>query len=321
MALEGVIQPPGPVGLVSQSGAIASSLISRSHEFGIGFSHWISGGNEADLGVADYIDYLVDDPDTRVICLFLEVVRRPEAFAAACARAQAAGKPIVALKTGRSEAGRAAAASHTGAMTGSDRAYEAYLERCGATRVADLPSMLAAAQGLLMAGPVPGPRVGIISMSGGACSLLADACQDAGLAVPRLPEAAQAALRELLPEFGGVRNPVDVTAQGIGSPELVLATLQQVRSSGAVDVVLVQLSTNADPAAERMARDLVGAAREPGVPFLVGRLGSPALAPRALATYSEAGMHVFTWPDHLVQAARACVSQGRVFAPNSPQRT
>ena len=310
MSLAGELPPLGPVALVSQSGAISSALISRSREFNVGLSHWISTGNEADLGVADYIDYLADDPSTSVICLFLEVVRRPSAFAAACLRAREAGKALIAFKTGRSEAGQAAAASHTGAMTGDDQIYDAFLNACGVLRVTELNGLFTAAQGIIHLGQVRGPRVGIISMSGGACSILADLCEEAGLEVPELPRETQDQLAALLPSFGGLRNPVDVTAQGIGSPELVHATLEAVRASGVVDAVIVQLSTNADPGAEAMARDLVATPDSP-VPFLVGRLGSAALAPRALSVYGEAGVHVFTWPEQLVQATRAAVFHGR----------
>lgn len=317
MALEAERIAGGALGFVSQSGAIASSLFSRSQEFGVGFSHWISTGNEADLGVADYVEYLAEDPGTAAIALFLEVVREPDRFAEACALATAAGKPLVAVKTGTSEAGRAAAASHTGALTGSEVAYRAFLERSAVIQVDDLPSLFAASQGLISVGPTRGPRVGIISMSGGACSLLADACARNGLEVPMLPADAQARLTELLPAFGGVRNPVDVTAQGIGSPGLVRLALEMVRDSGVVDLVLVQLSTNADPAANAIAADLVSAQGEGSVPFLVGRLGSPELAPKAIATYAEAGMHVFAWPEQLVQAARACAAFGRLSRTSS----
>lgn len=314
MALEAETIAAGNVGLISQSGAIASSLISRASEFNLAFSHWISGGNEADLGVASFIAYLVDDPSTDVICLFLEAVREPRAFECAALRALGASKPIIALKTGRSEAGRAAAASHTGAMTGSHAAYEAFLEDVGVLQVDSLPGLFCAAQGLAGAGPAAGSRVGIVSMSGGACSVLADACSDAGLEVPDLPQEVQRELVEILPSFGGTRNPIDVTAEGIRNPELVHQTLEILRASGAVDIVLVQLSTNADPAARVMAEDLVGARENPGVPFLVGRLGSPSLAPRAIETYASGGLHVFSWPDDLVRAARASVDYGRLLA-------
>jgi acyl-CoA synthetase (NDP forming) len=310
MALEAPSIASGETAFVSHSGAIASSLISRSSEFGIGFSHWVSTGNEADLDVADYVDYLADDERTRVICLFLETVRRPRAFANACARALNAGKPVIALKTGSSEAGRAAAISHTGALTGTDAAYRAFLDRCGVVQVRSLPALLAAARGLLSLGGVAGNRVAVVSMSGGACSILADACSEAGLDVAPLDEETQAFLRQTLPSFGGVRNPIDVTAAGITNPELVRRTIEIVRQSGGADLILLQLSTNADPAATHIAHDLVDLGTRSGTPFLVGRLGAPSLAPNAMKAYLHAGVHVFSWPEQLVAAAQACVQYG-----------
>jgi len=315
MALAGD-SAPGSVGFVSQSGAIASSLISRAGEFGVGFSHWVSVGNEADLSMVEFVEYLAGDEATDVICLFVEAIRRPRAFQRACEVARAANKPIVALKAGRSEAGRAAAVSHTGAMTGSALLYDAYLRRVGAIQVKDLPAMLTAAQALQSVGAVKGDRMAIVSMSGGACSLLADACAEHGLEVPELSAEVQARLREVLPEFGGVRNPIDVTATGIRNPDLVRRTMKVLRDAGEVDLILLQLSTNADPAAATMAADLVALRAEPGTPFLLGRLGSPKLAPRAMAVYAEAGMHVFSWPGQLVEAADACVQFGRSRTPD-----
>jgi acyl-CoA synthetase (NDP forming) len=309
MALERDV-PAGRIAFISQSGAIASSLMSRAREFGVGFSRWIAVGNEADLDVADFLSALADDSTTDVACIFLEAVRRPLAFAAACERMAAAGKPVVALKAGRSDAGAAAALSHTGAMTGSDRAYQAYLRRCGVVVVDELPSLLTAAEALSSIGTLAGRRAVVVSMSGGACSLLADACEAAAIEVPELSDETRRRLREVVPEFGGVRNPIDVTAVGIGSPELVRRTLEVLRTADEADVILLQLSTNADPGAEHIARDVIALREQPGVPLLVGRLGSPALAPRAVAAYQEAGVHVLTWPGQLVEAARACIESG-----------
>lgn len=310
MALESSVDP-GSIGFISQSGAIASSLLSRAPEFGVSFSRWMSVGNEADLGVADCLESLIDDVHTRAICMFLEVIRRPEAFRRACARALEARKPVIAVKTGRSEAGREAAASHTASLAGSDLAYDAFLRSCGVLRVDDLRHLFATARALVAAGPVSGNRVALITMSGGIASLLADACADAGLDLPTVGEETQRRLREVLPNFAGIRNPVDVTAVGISRPELIGKTLDVVRSSGEFDLVLVQFTTNADPGAEQMARDLIAAREEPGPPFLVGRLGSRRLAPAAMRSYERAGMHVFDWPDQLVQAAAGCVRYGR----------
>jgi len=309
MALEREVTP-GSVGFVSQSGAIATSLLSRAPEFGISFSRWMTAGNEADLGVADCIANLAEDTETRAICMFLEVVRRPKAFRAACQVALASQKPILILKTGRSEAGRQAAASHTAALTGSDAAYDAFLADCGTLRVERLSELFVKAAALLWTGPISGRKVGLLTMSGGIASVVADECAKSGLDLPILSDEVQQQLRAILPAFAAVRNPIDVTAVGISKPKLVREALDILRNSKEVDMVLVQLTTNADPSAEIMAADLVAASQEDGPPVLVGRLGANDLAPRAMTVYRKAGMPIFAWPDQLVQAASAATDYG-----------
>ena len=311
MAMEADSFRRGPVAFISQSGSIASALFSRAEELGVAFSHWISVGNEGDLGIEDFIGYAADDPDCHVICLFVEVIRRPEAFAAAAARARAAGKPVVAYKTGWTDAGRATTASHTGAMASADAVYSAFFRRHGVVRVADLSDLFTVATALSAAGGAAGRRVGIVSMSGGACSILVDYCESLGLEVPAFRGELRAALEALLPAYATSGNPVDVTATGIQQPELVSDSMRLVLGSGAVDLVLLQLGTNADPSAAVMAAQLAELSRTSPVPFLVGRLGAPALAPAALEIYAAAGIPVFRWPEQLAAAAAASVTLGR----------
>ncbi len=237
-------------------------------------------GNEGDLGIEDFISYAADDPDCRVICLFVEVIRRPEAFAAAAARARAAGKPVVAYKTGWTDAGRATTASHTGAMASADAAYSAFFRRHGVVRVADLSDLFTVATALSAVGGVPGKRIGIVSMSGGACSILVDYCESLGLEVPAFGGELRAALEALLPAYATSGNPVDVTATGIQQPELVSDSVRLVLGSGTVDLVLLQLGTNADPSAAVMAAKLAEIRAASPVPFLVGRLGAPVACAR-----------------------------------------
>jgi acetate---CoA ligase (ADP-forming) len=152
--------------------------------------------------------------------------------------------------------------------------------------------------------------MGIISMSGGACSIVADACISAGLEVPVLDEQTQSQLRRIVPSFGAVSNPVDVTATGIWQPGMVSAAVSVLLDCTSVDAVLMQLSTNADPGAQAMAADLVGLWRTAAKPLLVGRIGAKALAPHAMEIYEAAGMHIFEWPEHLVRAAETTVAFG-----------
>jgi acyl-CoA synthetase (NDP forming) len=307
----------GPVAFVSQSGALANSLFSRSREYGIGFSHWISVGNEADLGVEDFLAHLATDSSCRVICMFLETIRRPAAFAEAARRARAAGKPVIVLKAGRTEAGSASAASHTGALAGSDVSYAAFFDKHHIIRVTELEDLFIASQGALMGGPSAGRRMGIMSMSGGACSIVADACVSAGLEVPVLDAQTQSRLRQIVPSYGGVSNPVDVTATGIWQPSLVRSVVSVLLECSSLDAVLVQLSTNADPGAEAMASDLTALWRSATKPLLVGRIGANELAPNAMQIYAEAGMHVFAWPEQLVRAAVTSVELGQHSASDA----
>ena len=236
---------------------------------------------------------------------------RPAAFAEGARRARAAGKPLIVLKAGRTEAGSASAASHIGALSGSDVSYTAFYGKHGIIRVADLEDLFISSQGVLMGGPSAGPRVGIVSMSGGACSIVADACVSSGLEVPVLDEQTQSLLRQIVPSFGTVSNPVDVTATGIWQPSLVREVVSVLLDCEAVDAVLVQLSTNTDPGAQAMAADLTALWRTAAKPLLVGRIGASALAPQAMQIYAAAGMHVFAWPEQLVRAAVTTVEFGR----------
>ncbi|HEY2523355.1 MAG TPA: CoA-binding protein, partial [Streptosporangiaceae bacterium] len=173
----------GPVGVVLQSGGLASAVLSLAQARNLGISLLVSMGNESMLSVTDVVGHLVDDPATRVIALFLESIRQPDEFAAAARRALAAGKPIVALKVGRSDTARHTAQAHTGALTGDDAVIEAVFGRLGVVRVRSLEDLIITA-GVLAeltqsglaggAGPLAGNRVGVVTPSGGASEIIAD---------------------------------------------------------------------------------------------------------------------------------------------------
>ena len=303
--------PAGSIGFVSQSGAIASSLMSRSLDAGVGYSRWITVGNEADLDVADYLDFLADDPATRVITLYLEAVRRPAAFRAAVARARANGKPVIAFLSGRSRVAQMTIASHTGALAGESSRYDSWLRTIGVVRVNALETLLEAGQAIAAVGAVHGPRVGILTMSGGTAAILADACADLGLEVPALSEATHDRLAATLPPSAATRNPVDVTAMAMTEPDLLLTALAILLGCGELDVVILQLTTNADPVAATIASGVVEAQACSSVPLLVSRLGAESLAPRAHAIYAQAAIPVFTWPENAARVAHALVAAGQ----------
>ena len=255
------IPPPllrGPVGVVLQSGALASSVLTFAQARNIGVSLLVSMGNESMLSVADVVDYLVGDPDTRVIALFLESVRQPEKFAAAARRALAAGKPVVALKVGRSDLARHTAQAHTGALVGDDAVVDAVFASLGIARVRSIEDLIITA-GLLAAGPRPvpllGPRLGVVTPSGGASEIIADRAQDEGLELPAFAPATAAALTAILPGFATVANPLDVTGYVVVDRTLLGRALEIVAADPGIDSVLLlselPRDVPADPPAAR----------------------------------------------------------------------
>jgi acetate---CoA ligase (ADP-forming) len=201
----------GPVGIAMQSGALASVMLAFARSRAIGVSTLASLGNEAMVTAPDVINYLIEDEDTRAICLFLEQIGDPAAFAAAAERADLAGKPIVALKAGSSAAGSQAALAHTGSIAGDDAVVDAVLRQLNVIRVTSIEELLSTGA-LLGYGPRPsGRRMGVLTASGGACDIIADRAAEQGLEIPDFAPSTQAAIAPHVPPFAQVRNPLDVT--------------------------------------------------------------------------------------------------------------
>jgi acetate---CoA ligase (ADP-forming) len=239
----------GPVGVVLQSGGLASAVLSFAQARNVGISLLVSMGNESLLSVADMVDYLVDDPGTRVIALFLESVRQPAEFAAVARRALAAGKPIVALKVGRSVTARHTAQAHTGALTGDDAVVDSVFRRLGVVRVRSLEDLIITS-GMLAeltrngpatdtGGPLAGNRLGVVTPSGGASEIIADRAEDEGLELPPFAPATAEALKAMLPPFADVANPLDVTGYVVVDRTLLGRALEIVVADPGLDAVLL----------------------------------------------------------------------------------
>lgn len=209
----------GSIGFVSQSGAFGSHCFAAVRRRGLGFSAWVTTGNEADVEFSDCLAYLATDPATKVIAAYIEGCRDGERLHRALALARECGKPVVALKVGRSEAGARAAASHTASLVGSDDAYNALFRRYGVHRAESIEELLDVTEAVARGGLPANRRTGLITVSGGVGILMADAAADVGLLVAPLPEAAQKELLEAWP-YAAVANPVDTTAQTINDPTL-----------------------------------------------------------------------------------------------------
>ncbi len=206
----------GPVAIVSQSGALGYAVL-QAMARGIGFSHYLAAGNSADVDVADFVAYLADDPDVRSVIACFEGVKDGGRFLDAARRARAAGKALIVYKAGNGEISGKAALSHTGTMVGSHSAYRAAFEAAGAVVADNLEETVELAAFFARSGP-PGGRaggrpLGILSTSGGAAVICADKAETHGLALPPLAPETAAKLHEVVPDFGSVANPADLTAE------------------------------------------------------------------------------------------------------------
>lgn len=308
----------GPVGLVCQSGASAfGPFLVRAVDSGIGLSHIISTGNEADLDFTDFARYLLDDDYTKVIAGFVEGFKDARKFIELAKLAAQRGKPIVLIKIGRSEQGARAARSHTAALTGLDTLYDTLVSQYGIIRVQDYDELLEVSQ-LLAHAPKPAkPGIAVVSHSGGISSLTADMCGQAGLDLPPLSDRARDGINGVLKGFGWAANPSDVTgfANSDSFPEIMDYMISEPEVG-----TLVVASAGADAQAEQVIaqRDR----SDKGVVFLwTGSRGATA----GLAKLKAAAIPTFYVPNRLASGLSSllryhswrdrCLAEGFADAP------
>ena len=240
----------GPVGLVCQSGASAfGPFLNRALDSGIGLSYIISTGNEADLDFSDFVRYLLDDDDTKVIAGFVEGFKDASKFIEIAKLAAERGKPIVLIKIGRSDLGAKAAQSHTAALTGLDALYDAALSQYGVIRVADYDELLEVSNLLANSPPPPAQGLAVVSHSGGISSLTADMCGQVGLDLPELNDTARDGINGVLKGFGWASNPSDVT--GFANSDSFPEIMQFMANDPAMGTLVVA-SSGGDAQAEQV---------------------------------------------------------------------
>ncbi|MEV4972277.1 acetate--CoA ligase family protein [Streptomyces scopuliridis] len=326
--------PSGALAVVSQSGQVGSEIALLARRAGLGISRFVSVGSQADVTVADLLEDLVDHGHTRAVGVYLESFRDGRRIFDAIRALRAAGKPVVLLAAGGSEAGARAARSHTSALTSPMELVDAACRAAGALRV-PTPSALVDASACLLADSLPaGPRVGIVSDSGGQAALAADRASRRGLSVPELSEPVASQLARALPDGAATANPVDLAGAGerdLGTYRDVTAALLR---SGEVDSVILSgyfgrygLDSPALAAAEqRVAGELAEAARAAGRPLLLHSMGADGDTARVLR---EAGIPVFATVEAATGALAGAVAlqahrgrhpmaTGAVHAPEAP---
>lgn len=293
--------PRGRLGLLSQSGAIATTLIDWAKAEGVGFSHVVSMGDMADVDVGDLVNLIARDGETAAILLYLESIPQPRKFLSAV-RAAARIKPVIVVKPGRHEAAAQAAATHTRALASADRVVDAALRRAGAVRVIDLQDMFGAAETIARFRPIAAPRVAIVTNGGGAGVLAVDQLIDEGMPIAILSDTTIAALDAMLPATWSRANPVDII--GDAPPERYRAAIEAAAADPGVDAILV-MNCPTGLASPMGAAQAVAASVSKGLisgkPMFACWLGEYA-AHDARAVLQEAGVASFDTPAQAAQA-------------------
>ena len=305
--------PVGNIGVVSQSGGILGSVLSRAAARGIGLSKLVSTSNEVDLELSDFIDALVDDDATRVIALYIEAVRNPGKFRAAALRAAAAGKPIVAFKIGRSEAGAQAAVSHTGALAGADSMYDALFRQTGVIRARTFGDLLDIPAALATGRRLRGTRVAVLTSTGGAGTLVSDSLGVSGFDTPPPDAPTAAALRALQTGDHAAldRNPIDVTLAGL-QPDLLRGAIRALLASPSYDALTIIVGSSGLAMPDLMAgaiQDCLPLSDKPVIAYV-----SPH-APQVAALLTQRGVPAFADPEACAAALAGMLHASRWQAP------
>jgi acyl-CoA synthetase (NDP forming) len=289
----------GPAAFISQSGALSSYILGAAKERGLAFRYWITTGNECVLSFTDYLQYVLEDPEVRLVLGYLEDARDGEAFQAAARTALVLDKPLIIMKTGRSEAGAKASVSHTGSLAGADEVYQAVFSKNGVLRAENLDELFDLA--LLAQAPrrPRGKRVQVVSISGAAGILMADVGNEFGLEFADLSDTTKDELQKIMPTFASIANPMDVTAEAVARPGLLSQAAEVILKDPNVDN-LVMFFGIVPGAHEKLATAMARVAQ--GTDKLVMMTWFPLPRADIWMSLARAGVPVFPEPARGIQA-------------------
>jgi len=308
---------PGNIGFISQSGALGGSLVNRAQDKNIGLSYFISSGNEADLGVSDFIEYLVlHDEKTKVIAALIEGFKDGSKFVEAAELALKHRKPIIVLKIGETEAGKKAAASHTGALVGSDSVIDAVFNQKGVIRVHNYDELLQTAS-LFSKGKIPkGNRVGILTSTGGGGIIMADYYTKLGLIVPELSQKTRELASKEISSFGQVANPFDLTGQIFSDPEMFGRCMKLFMEENNFDIIQVNVSMVAGQSSEKRALYILESARGSLKP-IVTWWAAGSLSEPGIKILSDSEIALFRSPERCAMAVKSLVKYYQLLETRS----
>jgi acetyltransferase len=305
---------PGAIGLASHSGALAfTTFFERAADEDVAFAHIVSTGNEADQSLTDYVEYMADQGTVDVVCCYIEGLDDARRFADVARAATAAGTPVLAVKIGSSEVAQAAAASHTGSLTGSDEVWDAALRQAGVQRLDDIPDLLGGASVLDAFDPAAGPDVCIASTSGGLATHLADLADERGLSLPQLSDDVEQSLLDMedLLTFGELHNPADIRGYGA---DVLPQVAERLFADDAFDAYLFAVGLSAvDDRASEVADAMIEVAEtadDPVVYLWTGRKEPADLPDPQPYERVRESVPLFYEPDRAVGALATLVEAG-----------
>jgi acetyltransferase len=288
---------PGTIGLVSQSGALCTALLDWALPNNVGFSTVVSLGSSSDVDFGEILDYMVADPKTENIFLYIEGIKNPRRFMSAL-RAAARCKPVLLIKVGKHPAGESAARSHTGALVGDDDVFDAALRRAGVVRLGNVGQMYAAASALFSHFHPRGNRLAIITNGGGPAAMAADHAADIGIPLARLSDATRGKLDAVLPPTWSKGNPIDLI--GDADPGRYAAALTACIEDDSVDGILAILTPQAMSDPTQAARTVIEAAKKSDKPLVTCWMGE-AQVHEARLLFKGAGVPTFRTPEPAVE--------------------
>jgi acetyltransferase len=277
------------IGIVSQSGGLGFGFYNRGRRDNLNFNHIVSVGNQVDLELNDYAEFILEQPNTAVLMMYVESFVNPGRFVSLMQRAADLRKPIVMVKVGRSKAGGQAAASHTGALASPVKVVDAVLDAGGVLRADDQAELLDIAAGLIHYPALKGNRVAVVSPSGGTAVWLTDALQAAGFELPAIDEDSQARMREYIPSFGSTGNPVDITAQT--TTHGYAATLEILGKADYIDAIVLAASFAHEKRLISEGQQIAELSRSVGKPVLLYSYTIPSDG--SMRRLKALGLHCF----------------------------
>ncbi|MEM2137081.1 MAG: CoA-binding protein [Candidatus Methanomethylicia archaeon] len=314
---------PGPISIITQSGAIGAAILDYMSGVEMGVSKFISYGNKADVDEVELIEYLRNDEKTKVIVLYIESIERGSEFIEV-ARKTSLKKPIITIKAGRSEGGMRAAASHTGALAGSYKIYEAAFKQSGVILAQSLEELMDCAKALAYQPPAPEGNIAIVTDGGGAGIMTVDTLESLGIKVKVPPEELlrrfeDMKMKGIIPEFASIKNPIDLT--GVATTEMYIESIKTLLQSDWVNCILI-IALHHIPTLEGDFQDkLIEIFKETNKPIVACDIGEAEMGKRVRSRLERAGIPAYPTPERAAIAAWSLIEYGkniRKLKGNSP---